>query len=415
MKELKPLIAKEGKHSEFSFSASERWLNCPGSIKAAAGAPVGKSSSYAQEGRAAHRLAEDCLRKGERAKDRIGQLIIVKAHDMESTFTVDPDMAEHIDSYLARLEKIAPKKDLVTGAKKVFIEHKVSLGFITPKAYGTADFICYDRPARHLTIVDLKYGSGLQVSPYMNPQLMLYALSTIYELEIWEEVKKVTVEIFQPRGGGESSKFWTVSPKDLFAWCRMIVWPGVKAAGEKEPVLKAGKWCRWCPKKPQCQVWHKWQEELRGEAGFPFNPLDFGPDQLARALDLADDLNDWIAAAKAAALERMVSGHPIPGWELSSTSTHRRWAVEEPEILSLAEEAGLEPFTKKLVSPAQFEKALKKKKKMKLLEKFEMMVEKPPGNPRISRAEKRDPRDFPPLPKKQKKDAGAVPDDFFPF
>ena len=47
-------------HAKLSASGAERWLTCPGSIKAEESIPD-KSSKFAMEGTAAHELAELCL------------------------------------------------------------------------------------------------------------------------------------------------------------------------------------------------------------------------------------------------------------------------------------------------------------------------------------------------------------------
>ena len=50
-------------HAKLGASGSDRWMNCPGSIRTAHGLPD-TTSIYAQEGTAAHSLAERALRKG---------------------------------------------------------------------------------------------------------------------------------------------------------------------------------------------------------------------------------------------------------------------------------------------------------------------------------------------------------------
>ena len=48
------------KHAKLSASGSSRWINCPGSIKAEESFPD-KTSVFADEGSAAHELAEQSL------------------------------------------------------------------------------------------------------------------------------------------------------------------------------------------------------------------------------------------------------------------------------------------------------------------------------------------------------------------
>jgi len=59
-------------HAKLSASGSSRWINCPGSVAAESGLPD-KSSPFADEGSAAHALAEHCLTQGVSPSDMIGQ------------------------------------------------------------------------------------------------------------------------------------------------------------------------------------------------------------------------------------------------------------------------------------------------------------------------------------------------------
>ena len=51
------------KHAKLAPSASSRWMNCPASIALEAKYPELPESEYAEEGTAAHSLAERCLRE----------------------------------------------------------------------------------------------------------------------------------------------------------------------------------------------------------------------------------------------------------------------------------------------------------------------------------------------------------------
>lgn len=50
-----------------------------------------------------------------------------------------------------------------------------------------------------IEIIDLKYGKGVPVDAYLNPQLMLYALGAVDKYDIIYEFETVRMTIIQPR------------------------------------------------------------------------------------------------------------------------------------------------------------------------------------------------------------------------
>ena len=78
-------------HAKLSASGSARWLNCPGSVNAEKGVRD-KSSFFAQEGTAAHALAEHCLVNSVDAASQIGQTF--------EGFKVGVEMSDHVQTYV---------------------------------------------------------------------------------------------------------------------------------------------------------------------------------------------------------------------------------------------------------------------------------------------------------------------------
>ena len=62
-------------HARLSASGAHRWLNSPGSVAAEQGLKGDFSSIAANEGSAAHELAEMCFVKNEPARYFIGQTL----------------------------------------------------------------------------------------------------------------------------------------------------------------------------------------------------------------------------------------------------------------------------------------------------------------------------------------------------
>ena len=151
-------------HAKLSPSAAERWMTCPGSVVLSDGMPQ-KTSVFAEEGTQAHAVAEAWLRGKDSDSDR--------------------DMVEHVRVYV----------DHVTGlGGKLHIEQRVK---VNDEVYGTADAVVWQDDAKHLHIVDLKYGAGVAVEVHGNLQLKIYALATL--LTFGYPATQVTATIVQPR------------------------------------------------------------------------------------------------------------------------------------------------------------------------------------------------------------------------
>lgn len=79
--------------SPYRPSSSHRWLLCPGSVQSEASFPD-TTSSYAEEGTAAHQLAEVCLNDGKNADEFLGEVF--------NGFEVLPEMAFAVQDYPSR-------------------------------------------------------------------------------------------------------------------------------------------------------------------------------------------------------------------------------------------------------------------------------------------------------------------------
>ena len=77
-------------HAKLSASGAHRWLACPGSVKAEDGIPD-VTSTFAQEGTAAHELGEIALVSGTDCADMIGVPLIEN-----NAYTVTHEMAEAV-------------------------------------------------------------------------------------------------------------------------------------------------------------------------------------------------------------------------------------------------------------------------------------------------------------------------------
>jgi hypothetical protein len=85
-------------------------------------------------------------------------------------------------------------------------------------------------------------------------------------------------------------------------------------------------------------------------------------DMLGRYLKNADLLEDWIKDLRGLALQLLEKDLPVPGYKLVAKRGTRQWVDEGKASIAL-HEAGIMPYKEReLISPAQAEKELKKRK-----------------------------------------------------
>lgn len=200
-------------HHRYSASGAEGWMSCPGKLAMEKGKQE-SHSLYADEGSAAHFLAYTSLSNGLRPSSYIGKEIICwvtedgqsgqnfvdgglpKGATTQSIWAVTEDMADNVGEYVKLVLKAAKNATLL-------VEQKVEFGNAIglPGAFGTADSIALSNDGKILTINDLKYGYAI-VDAELNPQLLLYALGAIQEMDLVYDLNTLTtlrLIISQPR------------------------------------------------------------------------------------------------------------------------------------------------------------------------------------------------------------------------
>lgn len=349
-------------HATLGASSAHRWMACPGSIRLGTGIPS-RSSRYADEGTAAHQLAERCLRLSHPERTDAAYFVGAKETVRGAEWEVTEEMAESVQMFL----------DAVRGAHQpgdtLLMEQRFDLSAIHPGMFGTND-ACVLSPARGvLHVFDLKYGKGHAVEAKGNPQLRYYGLGALMTAQA-PGIHTLVLTIVQPRAPHRDGpiRSETIGVLDLLEWTADLKAAAVATEDPAAPV-RAGGWCTFCPAAGTCPALHdRALTEAVADFGgaaitVPASPEMLTVEQIARLLDSADLIDTWLGAVRAHALHLAESGHTVPGYKLVPKRPTRRWIAPEQvaqALSALGVPSGDIYKEPELRSPAQIEKLLPK-------------------------------------------------------
>lgn len=351
------------KHALLSASSSDRWLNCPPSARLNA-VPETTASPYALEGTEAHALCEFLLR------DALG----MKAEDPRAELTMYSDEMESAAmTYVEHVMECLEATKLTTSDPMVFIEQRLDFSEYVPQGYGTADSIII--ADKCLSLFDFKYGTGILVDAENNSQLMLYGLAATLLFDVIYDFDEIRMTIIQPRRDNIST--FSISKEVLIQWAEETVKPIAQLAYEGKGEFKAGKHCRFCAAKATCRERAEENLEL---AKYEFREAQLLTDEeIADVLDRADELASWTKDVKDYALTAALSGKQFPGYKLVEGRSNRKY-TDEAMVAETVEEAGYEPYEKKLLGITAMTALLGRRQFNELLGH---LVMKPEGKPTL--------------------------------
>jgi len=323
-------------------------MNCPGSVRLTAGLPD-QDSVYAREGTFLHACAADALE---------GPVEIGRT---DGEFTLTQELyANVIQPYVEYINGL-----LLMGDGERMVEQQV---LVTNHVYGTADAIIVRwGPPTHVEVIDLKCGAGELVEAEDNPQLLIYALGAMLLVECDEhtprQVDGVTIHIVQPRRSNIAMVSYTRD--ELMGFFTQVKAAEAAALAPDAP-LCSGSWCRFCKAESTCpRLYEDGVGALKqvfptGDVRvsvIPPGPADLTNEELAKVIAAAKAVRNWLDAADEEAYRRAVGGQILPGMKLVERLGNRAWRDEATAIGTLAM-MGIDPYNRKVVSPAQAEKLL---------------------------------------------------------
>ena len=303
-------------HAVLSASSAYRWLECPPSALATADIPD-ETTIYAQEGSAAHEMAEYKIRWHLGAKDL--------APPNVGNFNAE-EIDRYTDSYayyatdkIETIRKICP--DAI-----VMVEQRLDFSNYVKDGFGTGDLVIVADDV--LQVIDFKYGKGVTVSAELNPQMMLYALGALNLYGYLYDIKTVKTAIVQPRLDNISE--WEISVDELLEWAENTLKPIAELAAKGEGEFKAGNHCRFCKLRAVCR---KRAELMLETAEYEFkDPAELNDNEILHMLTIADDLSKWAEDVYSYAQAKAINeGKSWSGFKIVEGRSKRQY-VDENKI-----------------------------------------------------------------------------------
>ena len=327
---------EEATHAVYAPSSAERWLQCPGSIKAAAEmhASGSEHNIYTASGSVIHAIGEDLLNTFFIAKsnwrkvldDAVGSTwgSWCELEPEYAVLTVDNDMIDQAEEYLARARELYEELQMEdpSAVIDVFIETRVRFD---DRLYGTADLI-FATPS-HIVVCDLKTGAGNMVWPEDNKQGLTYAGLYVMGIEYSNIPDNIWIAIIQPPHTNNVLKTWKTDLQTVMSHMNDVV------MAMEQDHLKAGSWCRWCPARANCSKLHELATNAQS-----LNLDGMSSAGWKDALELAAILEPWCKQVKARATQlAKENGLNVPGYKLVDSYGRTTWQSEHAAGQALTE------------------------------------------------------------------------------
>jgi len=388
-------------HYPWGASSAKTWRGCPGSIhyiarlKGAEKIPFDETSDYAEEGTAAHALADSCI----------------KGEITPADFPIDD--REHLTEYVELAREIAE-----SNGGDVYHEQQIPL-YYNPQKTGTLDYAVVSPEL--VEILDLKYGEGVWRDAQEDDQLAIYALSLMAYLdpdkEIFNDNTRVIMRIYQPRHRDFDGvpTVWETTYRELQDVGIDIEQDYKRSRNAKPTQLKPSKdACQFCAARKICTV-----KVLDMFDGIPdeVNPiatdvdegaiaaLEITPEIRRRVFEKHKLITKWLVDLVDDSVTMIEQGNFIEGLKtIDGKPGNRKWSSEEEADKLLRKlPAEIRYVPKRLVSVAQAEKVLKKhdtaleKQSTRFQNRFKELVFRSPGAPKLALAEDPAPARIAPL------------------
>lgn len=327
-------------HLSYGGSAAHRTLACPGNHKESEGIPRRPASSAAIDGSMHHEVMEKCQKEGLAPADLIG--LIYKEDGQSREFTED-DLPISEIAYTTT-NKLLEEYDIDEFMVEPFLQ------LVPGIAGGWIDLLGLSADRKTILQLDYKFGAH-KVPVEKNSQCAHYCISSRADpksRDMWKDVERIIFCIVQPRVLGVSFT-WETDTKFLDAFEEKYL------AAMKSTKLATGPHCRYCAAEPYC--------ELKRSLAMASNLLSLREQEdIQAAADVVEEIQSWVSSVKEEMYWHLSRGVPISGWKVVNKKAHRKWVDAAATDRALSKLAKKDKYKTELLSPAQMEKVLKKKK-----------------------------------------------------
>lgn len=332
-------------HALLSASSSQRWLNCTPSARLEEHFE-NTSSIFAEEGTAAHALAEYKLKK----------YLGTNTEKPVSEFDGE-ELEYYTDMYLDFAIEVIEKAKENCNDPIILIEQKLDYSCFVPEGFGTGDLVVV--ADNTLDIVDLKYGRGVVVMANDNPQMKLYALGALVLFDFLYDIKNIRMTICQPRL--ENISTFEMSKEELLNWAEKELKPKAELAINGEGEFIPGEHCRFCKARYTCRAR---ADEMLSLAKHDFKlPAMLTEEEIAEVLNLSQRISQWADDVYAYATEKAINeGIQWKGFKLVEGRSNRKY-INEDEVIKTCMENGITDIYKQsLKGISEMEKLMGKKR-----------------------------------------------------
>lgn len=375
------------KHSRIGPSAAHRWLECPASVQRSEG--VGNESTvFAQEGSAAHTLAEHVMVTRVDPWTLLGGVVDLQANGADAvrapgTFNIAPDdwhvfeiteeMIEAVELYRDTLLPLIEEGDVHE------YECRLDMRHVHPDLFGTGDALIYKPQDKHLIVGDFKYGRGVAVDVTDNEQLLTYGVGALARFGV-ENVDMLTLIIIQPRSYHVHGpvRRQALSVIDLMLFESHL---GERAALTDDPNAPAvaGPHCRFCPVAWGCKDLRRYIFEKIGIGKRAMKHLtdqdmpdvrNMSLDDIGAVLRESTIIEAWLKRVAQHGHNLAVNGQIPTGMKLVDKRAYRKFtdaAAVESTLAALGYDDTDYLTEPKLRTPKQIETAIGKKEFTNLL------------------------------------------------
>lgn len=327
-------FVRPSEHSRFSPSGTDRWVNCPASIRLSDPIPD-ETSKWAAEGTTAHTVCEDLFAHKYWGHEKSPTLMMA-----------DQEMIDCAEDYYACVTGWLKNEDDIGDVLWFGLEKGIPI-FPERSCFGTADFVAIG--TKGCAIIDFKYGKGKAVGAN-STQLFNYLLGLYrYLIDIPDDYKFHAV-VVQPRIDA-IPKVHEYTKAD-FKQFEAIVYKAILEADAPGLEPNPGNHCFWCKakrtndpnlkcpaiKQKQLQVanenFDSFLQDMNAPVGKDRALVSKRDKALLKVMSLLPMMKEIAKDAEEEFKYRIEQGETIEGLHIADVQGRAKWKLDDPRDMA---------------------------------------------------------------------------------